>query len=373
MSRYDEEDDIESNYSNDDDNVDDDDNDYDDESNYESEEDDGSSRTLLFLCEEGQLDKALIRVREWDEQFPHRGTTTAKPKSTRISEGDADELSTDSTAAARYNAAAAVAMSTIIKRELFRKNSSTGNYCLHEILAGGTSGKSAPELVERLVRRYRTDYHPVESQTIFRARPTVGSHGRTVLHWCAWCKTTPKILKLVLHADPESMCLRDNKSHGYRTPLDIAQRYWPEDGITRILKSSIDTYLPYRLRLCVHVCIHRYFLSSTEDNCTSKTTRTGTRKSLLTPFDKADRRSAGLTPRAWFVASVIGYAMQREMKDLAMRVLSFVGYGAKIDKRICNKRKSRKSTKKGGGGGDNGGTKGKSNNKSPKARKKRRI
>ena len=42
----------------------------DEESPYESEEDDGSGRTLLFLCEEGQLDTALQRVREWDERCP---------------------------------------------------------------------------------------------------------------------------------------------------------------------------------------------------------------------------------------------------------------------------------------------------------------
>ncbi len=327
--------------SNDGDSVESDYNDDNDES-YESEEDDGSGRTLLFLCEEGQLDIALKRVKQWDEQHPLPGTTPDCQNSP----------------AATFVAGDAIPKATI-QRELFRKNPNTGNYCLHEILAGGTSGKSAPELVERLVRRYRNT--PVASQEIFLAQPTVGSNGRTILHWCAWSKTTPKILRLVLGTCPEAMCRRDNKSHFSRTPLEIAQRYWPDDEITKILKSSLDTYLPYRLRICVRLSAERLFLSPSEDNCkkankmsnnTSAKLANTAAKALsqtpsearrsLKPFDKKDRRIASLTPRSWFVASVLGYALQREMKGLALRILSFVGCGAKLESKN-GKKKKRKS------------------------------
>ena len=323
--------------------------DDDDDESYESEEDDGSGRTLLFLCEEGQLDIALKRVKQWDEQHPLPGTTP-------------DSQNSQNSPAATHVAADAITEATI-QRELFRKNLNTGNYCLHEILAGGTSGKSAPELVERLVRRYRNT--PVASQQIFLAQPTVGSNGRTILHWCAWSKTTPKILRLVLGACPEAMCRRDSKSHFSRTPLGIAQRYWSDDEITKILKSSLDTYLPYRLRICVRLCAERLFLLPGDDNCkkakkmgnhtstklanTRAKASTATERSTsqtplearrsLKPFDKKDRRIAGLAPRPWFVASVLGYALQREMKGLALRILSFVGCGAKLESKKGKKKK----------------------------------
>ena len=315
---------------------------YDDDESYESEEDDGSGRTLLFLCEEGQLDIALKRVKQWDELFPTNEISESSPAYTTRAIGDG--RITEAT----------------IHRELFRKNPNTGNYCLHEILAGGTSGNSAPKLVERLVRRYQSlgsrslanNHHLC--QEIFMAQPTVGSNGRTILHWCAWSKTTPKILKLVLGACPEAMCLRDNKSHFSRTPLEIAQRYWPDDEITKILKSSLETYLPYRLRICAQLCAERLFLLQGDSREPPKVenakeaTKTSHRHALK-PFDKKDRRIAGIAPRPWFVASVLGYALQREMKGLALRILSFVGCGAKLEskKRKKRKQKARQADSKG--------------------------
>jgi len=270
-----------------------------------SDESDSASRTLLFLCEEGQLDRALDRVRGWDEQYP--------PGS-----AGADNMSKAESAADRSS----------IRRQILQK-SHGGNYCLHEVLAGGTSGRSAPDLVQRLVRRCREDY-PLESQRIFRAQPK-GSYCRTLLHWCSWGKTSPAILRSIMMTYPEAMCLRDDKSHGRRTPLDIAERYWKDDAITNLLRSSLETYLPFRLRLCVHLCIHRHFVTDRR-----------------TPFDKAGRKETGLTPRAWFVASIIGYALQREMKSLGNHIISFVGTGAKIDgTRSAPKRKTTTKAKPG--------------------------
>ena len=296
-----------SNYSSDANSVEDED--EDDDSYSSSDESDSASRTLLFLCEEGQLDKALERVRDWDERYPPGTATRISNASGMSKEEGADRSS--------------------IRRQLLQK-SHGGNYCLHEILAGGTSGRSAPDLVQRLVRRCRED-HPVESQRIFRAQPTA-SYCRTLLHWCAWGKTSPSILRPIMMAYPEAMCLRDDKSHGRRTPLDIAERYWKDDAITALLRSSLETYLPFRLRLCVHLCIHRHFVTDRR-----------------TPFDKADRKETGLTPRAWFVASIIGYALQREMKSLAKHIISFVGKKARIDgMRSAPKRKANSKAKKPG-------------------------
>lgn len=114
--------------------------------------------------------------------------------------------------------------------------------------------------------------------------------------------------------------------------MDIAERYWKDDAITALLRSSLETYLPFRLRLCVHLCIHRHFVTDRR-----------------TPFDKADRKETGLTPRAWFVASIIGYALQREMKSLAKHIISFVGKKARIDgMRSEPKRKANSKAKKPG-------------------------
>lgn len=64
-------------------------------------------------------------------------------------------------------------------------------------------------------------------------------------------------------------------------------------------------------------------------------------RKILTPFNKVDRKNTGLTPRTWFVASVIGYTMSREMNNLALHIISFMGYGAR---NVGNKNK-RKNTK----------------------------
>jgi len=282
-------------------------NDADDEtysSSSSSDESDGASRTLLFLCEEGILDKALLRVREWDEEYPP-GT---QPKDEKMSKEESDARSR-------------------IRRDILQKNPHNGNYALHEILAGGTSGNSAPELVRRLVYRCCADY-PLESKRIFQARPR-GSYGRTLLHWCAWSRAQPSILRQVLFAYPEAMCLRDDRAHERRTPLEISQRYWPNDPMTTTLREMRNTYVPYRLRLSVHLCIYRHFITDAR-----------------TPFDKEDRKATGLTPRAWFVASVIGYALQREMKSLAMHIVSFIGNKAKIDAKTRTRRRSGQSRSK---------------------------
>jgi hypothetical protein len=294
----------------------DDDSEWDDS---DGEDESLGGRTLLWLCQEGQMDRALEKVIGWDREHPVRGAAwrTNNPNSSNDA-GDGE---------GGYR---------ILHQELFQKNAD-GNYALHEVLMGGTADPSALALVRRLVARYRSDY-PVESRNVFLTRPQ--SHGRTVLHWCAWGNNTSDLLvwKQIMLTSPESLCLRDDKAHGTRTPLEIAKHYWPNSVATPLLEQWTQNYLPYRLQRTVHLGAHRHFVTS-----------------ALTPFDKHDRKRAGLAPRPWFVASVIGYSLQREMLGLALRILSFVGKGAKVS---AGKKKKKKA-------GDSRGTN--------KVRKRRRL
>jgi hypothetical protein len=260
-------------------------------------------RTLLWLCQEGQMDRALEKVVGWDREHP-----------VRVAAWSTDNTSSSHDAGGGGN--------RIPHQELFQKNTD-GNYALHEVLMGGTADPSALALVRRLVARYRSDY-PVESRIVFQTRPQ--SHGRTVLHWCAWGNNTSDVVlwKQIMLTYPESLCLRDDKAHGTRTPLEIAKHYWPNSVATPLLERWTQNYLPYRLQRTVHLGAHRHFVTS-----------------ALTPFDKNDRKRAGLAPRPWFVASVIGYSLQREMLGLALRILSFVGKGAKVS---AGKKKKKKAS-----------------------------
>jgi hypothetical protein len=192
---------------------------------------------------------------------------------------------------------------------LFQTNAD-GNYALHEILMGGTTDSAASELSRLLVSRCNR-YYPIDSQVMFAATPS--SHGRTLLHWAAWGKADVALLQLISKANPEALCIRDDKPHGCRTPLEISERYWPEAEGTVLLQQWMARYLPYRVSRTMHLCAHRLFVTNG-----------------LTPFHGADRKKAALPPRPWFVASILGYALQREMMGLALRILSFVGKGAKI-------------------------------------------
>jgi len=285
---------------------------------------------LLFLCEEGQLDKALERVRKWDEQDNDHGSNLKKSGNNKNKRSK----------------------KMIMKQELFRKNVHTGNYCLHEILAGGICGTSTPELVDWLLKRYNSEeYRNKARDTIFKAQPK-DSHGRTVLHWCAWSKVPMYVLKQVIVANPECMLLRDHSSHGSRTPYDISKRYWGiNDPNTMILKSSLDLYLPYRIQYNVHLCINRIFnLSVTatpttevrnDNNCDNMVQEGNI--VLVEPFREKDRKSMKIRPKPWFVASVIGYTKQRQMDHIANHIVSYIGYKSKA---VENKEKKNMKRKK---------------------------
>jgi hypothetical protein len=276
-----------------------------DDSEYSSsdgdDDDDDEGRSLLWLCQEGETARALIRVRRWDSEYP-LGVFRAKK----------DE-----------KAASAV------RRDMFRRGTG-GNSVLHEILMGGVTNPegSSADLVRRLVRRMRHDFSD-EAGAIFEARPR--PHGRTLLHWCAWGNAHISITREVLLAHPESLCLRDRdtRHHSARTPLELAKRYWPEKRITSVLQRITETYLPYRVQFTIHLSVYRHYVT---DN--------------RAPFDKMDRKRAGMSPRPWFVASVLGYCIQREMKPLLLHILSFVGKGAKVYCAQNTKRRKAISNKK---------------------------
>jgi len=327
-----------------------DDSEYEDTSSSSDDDDeyDDPRRTLLFLCEEGLIDKALQRVRKWDELYP--------PRSISSLETNADGVDHDTTTR------------LCIQKQLFQKNPRTGNYCLHEIVAGGICGeRSAPELVRRLLARYGhngDDDRTTARNTIFAAQPP-DSKGRTVLHWCAWSKVPTDILHQVIVMNPDCLLLHDHRTHGARTPYDIAKRYWgTQDTNTLLLQSLRKSYLPYRIQYHVHLCINRIFnvasssASTSTATATSTPTATPTSASKLTsiaaaaaaaivavPFNPQDRKRMKLKPKIWFVASVIAYTKQRSMETLASHIVSYMGYGS-ISKRKTTKNQNRKMTRK---------------------------
>lgn len=279
---------------------DDNDEDYDEEwedDESDEEDDDSHNRSLLWLCEEGQLRRALERFQTF--------------LSSSMEDDD----------------------DPILLRELFQSNRD-GNSALHEILMGGTQDSSAKELSKLMVDKYHSlVFHPGEddyvSKTIQLFRATPSSHRRTILHWAAWGKAAPELILKIVQIYPEALCQRDKPDKGNRTPFELADRYWPYDSIAISLAKSQATYLPIRIRTCVHLCTIRWFVSR-----------------QLTPFDKAGRKESGLPPRSWFVASALGFALQREMKGLATHILEFVGHGAKFQRKKSKKQKTTKKRKR---------------------------
>jgi len=163
--------------------------------------------------------------------------------------------------------------------------------------------------------------------------------------------------------NPDCLLLHDHRTHGARTPYDIAKRYWgTQDTNTLLLQSLRKSYLPYRIQYHVHLCINRIFnvasSSASTSTATSTPTATPTSASKLTsiaaaaaaaivavPFNPQDRKRMKLKPKIWFVASVIAYTKQRSMETLASHIVSYMGYGS-ISKRKTTKNQNRKMTRK---------------------------
>ena len=291
----------------------------DDEDSSSSDEDESNNsskrRSLLWLCEEGQVRRAL-------EHYHHR-----------IKDNN--------------------------DQELFQTNAD-GNSVLHELLMGGTQDSSAKELSQLLVHRYHSlVYYPrsddednddnqqklltrQKTLQLFSSAPR--SHRRTLLHWAAWGKASAELVRTIVQIHPESICRRDKPDKGGRTPLELAQRYWPNDPMTQVLQNLQHKYLPIRIQTTVHLCVVRWFASPSSSS-SAAAAASFQQQPPLTPFDKQHRKEiAKLSPRAWFVASVLGYCLQRELKGLMLHILGFVGHKAQLEKKATKKRKKNAKT-----------------------------
>eukprot|EP00980_Cylindrotheca_fusiformis_P013911 scaffold3618_cov129-Cylindrotheca_fusiformis.AAC.11 len=263
-------------------------------------------RSLLFLCQEGQ-----IRI--------------ARQRLEHVSVGE--------------NSIQQQQQHHQLKKELFQV-ARDKNYALHEILMGGTSDTNALAMTELILETGKIWKGPF--LTMLNAQPP--SHRRTALHWAAWGNAALPILQALTRANPEALVLKDGLSQGSRTPLEIFRHYFPTIHIGDDVSSTVDEKLKFletatkswtrhRLRLKIHMAAIWYF-----------------RTQKLTPFDNNDRKENKIKPRPWFCLSVLGELLQREMQPLALRVLGFVGNDAAVHsnrKKRKQRREKQNGSKKG--------------------------
>lgn len=269
-----------------------------DESSHASsewEEDDEEAslcgRSLLWLCQEGQIQFAR---RRFDTLFNGKKM---------------DQL----------------------KTEVFRV-ARDKNYVLHELLMGGTSDSNAYKLSIQLLefcKEYPNDYR----QMLLTQPP---SHKRTALHWAAWGNAKMEILQPLAFGNPEALVLKDTAG---QTPREVLHYYFcssrndnlpnPNDPRLLLLERLATSWTKHRLRLTIHQCVARYFVTQ-----------------QLTPFDKSHRKETNMKPKAWFVLSILGTLLQREMKPLVHRILQYTGGSAKIAAKgkVRKKRASKKGS-----------------------------
>lgn len=270
----------------------DDHNEYDEgsESSYSSSDDETDlvRRNLLFLCQEGQLRIANQRF------------------DTLVQENNINQL----------------------KREIFQTGTDK-NTPLHEILMGGTSDSNAKALTEKILDISQQWTIPYRAMLI--AQPP--SHLRTALHWATWGNADVSIIETLVNGNPEALVVKDRRNKGNRTPTEIYRHYFihrdrtggivSEENRTKFefLERSMQKWVKQRVRNTIYASALYYF-----------------RNQSLTPFNKKDRKIAGVRPKPWFVLSTLGYFIQREIQPLVFLVLSFIGKDAKIQG-ITKKRK----------------------------------
>jgi hypothetical protein len=266
---------------------------YEESSSVSDEDDDDddeeilmSRRSLLFLCQEGQIRIARQRL----QSLKHANKM--------------DRL----------------------KKEIFQVGRDK-NYSLHEILMGGTSDTNAFAMTEEILDMGKSWKGPF--LTMMNAQPP--SHHRTSLHWAAWGNATLPILRALVMANPEALVLRDGTSQGRRTPLEVFRRYFGSDVADRpfarekleFLDSATKKWTRYRLRLAIYKSAVLYF-----------------RKQGLTPFDQKDRKANKIKPRPWFCLSTLGDLLQREMQLLVLQILEFVGRDAKVQSTVKKRKRN---------------------------------
>jgi len=257
------------------------------------------NRTILWLCQEGQIHLARKRF------------------DSLLSTGD------NATASKHKK----------LRKEVFQVGRDK-NFPIHEILMGGTSDRNAYAMTLAILDFAKK--FPLERQRMLSTAPP--SHGRTALHWAAWGNAKLEILDGLVRGNPESLLVKDKKSQGERRPLEILKRYFSNrnssttmDPRVAFLERMTASWVSHRVRLSVHLCANRYFGPGDRTD------------SPLIPFKKSHRQYAGIKPKPWFLLSVIGYLLQREMKPLALRIISFLGGNAKVEPK---KRRQTVSSKK---------------------------
>ncbi|CAB9506782.1 expressed unknown protein [Seminavis robusta] len=297
---------------------DEDDEDFDDD----SEESDGDNeavlqRSLLWLCQEGQI------------QLAHRRF---------------DHLMADKEQQLQ------------LQREVFQV-SRDKTTALTEILMGGTSDRNAFVLTTKLLA-FSSRQYPQKLRHILSLQPHA-ANSRTALHWACWGNARMEILKPLVESFPEALLLRDAPRSGKRTPAEMFQHYhgsstetaqddWQVDDVNgtaaatirhtnsqdrlQFLQHQTKRWIQHRLRNAIYLSMLHYF----HDN------NNNTNKDSLTPFDETDRkqRANKMRPKQWFILSVLGSLVQREMKPLAWHILGFVGGTARASAITKRKRKA---------------------------------
>lgn len=230
-----------------------------------------------------------------------------------------------------------------VQREVFQVGRDK-NYALHEILMGGTSDRNAHALVLGILN-YAKDY-PAQNIEMLSAQPP--SHRRTPLHWAVWSNANYEIISTLVRWNPEALFLRDKKNQGERTPIEILKRYFangpgeanpdyhPIEADRRFiyLEKCAKSWASHRVRLTLHLCARSVFMLPSR--CETNT--------QPTPFSKEDRKVWAIKPKPWFLLSVIGFLLQREMKMLALHIISFVGGNAKQTTSKKERKRKRNST-----------------------------
>jgi hypothetical protein len=281
-------------------------------------------RSILWLCQEGQLQLAIQRF-DWLLQEQRKEHSATKGS-----------------------------FQAQLHKEVFQVGHDK-NYPLHEILMGGTSDTNAYQLTRSIMdyafgcsESEESDRNQHNQRTLpaatrqaatkmLAARPP--SHQRTALHWAAWGNAKLEIVQALVRGYPEALLLRDKRNQNQRTPAEILKHYYynphrnndntshPDTTKRDYLEGCTTSWRQHRLRLAVHLSVHRYFPSPSSLDAVPCTLPP---PPPLTPFDPHDRKQTHIKPKPWFVLSVLGSLVQREMKPLAVHILGYVGGQARV-------------------------------------------
>ncbi|KAG7362948.1 hypothetical protein IV203_026308 [Nitzschia inconspicua] len=185
-----------------------------------------TNRSILWLCQEGQLRLALQRFDNLKRQ-------------------DQEKL----------------------KQEIFQIGRDQ-NTALHEVLMGGTTERSSYRLAFQLVEHCRKHY-PQEFRQSLSIRPP--SHRRTPLHWAAWGNAELGLVRFLALANPDALLMDDADG---RTPYQIFNRYFSQVRPTQdMLFRMTKGWRQSLIRRTIQKCVIRYFLQQ-----------------QLRPFDKTHRQ-----------------------------------------------------------------------------------